>query len=92
MYKLYIFKDEIKHFVRIELIKDLANSISQIWKGGFLVYLLWYSSYPLTLVPDHCPQNFFMKRQKFVGSDSATKFEAMTSTIISSEKKAAFSL
>ena len=36
--------------------------------------------------------NFFMKRQKFVGSDSATKFEAMTSTIISSEKKAAFSL
>ena len=35
--------------------------------------------------------NFFMKRQKFVGSDSATKFEAMTSSIISSEKKAVFS-
>ena len=27
-----------------------------------------------------------MKRQKFVGSDLATKFEAMTSTILYSEK------
>ena len=33
-----------------------------------------------------------MKRQKFVGSDLATKFEAMTSTILYSEKSCILTL